>query len=61
MLDKLEADILPKAGKWGVIGAKAAMIGAMTGALPIVLPVTAAVYLFYPVENQKTPRRGAGQ
>ncbi|MEZ0260300.1 MAG: M48 family metalloprotease [Alphaproteobacteria bacterium] len=46
MLDKLEADVLPKAGKWGVIGAKTAMIGAMSGALPIVLPVAAAVYLY---------------
>jgi len=46
MLDKLEADVLPKAGKWGVVGAKVAMIGAMTGALPVVLPVAAAVYLY---------------
>jgi heat shock protein HtpX len=46
MWDKLEADVLPKVGKWGVIGAKTAMIGAMTSALPIVLPITAAIYLY---------------
>lgn len=45
MWDKLEADVLPKAGKWGVIGAKAAMI-ASTGIGLVVLPVTAGIYLF---------------
>lgn len=44
MFDKLEADVLPKAGKWGVVGAKIAMIGSMVGSLPVVLPLAAAAY-----------------
>ena len=59
MLDKLEADVLPKAGKWGVIGAKTAMIGAMSGALPIVLPVAAAVYLYSRSRASSTASRTA--
>lgn len=44
--DKLEADVLPKTGKWGVIGAKAAMIASTGLGLAVVLPVTAGVYLY---------------